>query len=226
MPRWMVLAFVSVGLVLAASLTMLFVMRGRVPAKHPGDGPLTPDHLIADWDPIPPFSLIDQDGVPHSESLLDGRVTIVDFIFTNCPFACPGMTMEMSGLAEALQGTPVRFASFSVDPQHDTPEQLKRFADEHGADTARWSFLTGGVGAVQRIAQDTLKFAVSPDTSRPIELDDGSTMANVVHPTKLFLIGPDRRLIAMYDYTEPDEMLALKARAKAAAELHASRSGK
>lgn len=234
MPRWMVLAFVSVSLVLAGSLTMLYLMRGRMPATGPDTPshrlpaaatPLTPDHLIADWDPIPAFSLIDQDGRPQTEALLDGRVTIVDFIFTNCPFACPGMTMEMSGLAESLKGTPVRFASFTVDPQRDTPEQLKQFATEHGADTTRWTLLTGDFDTVKRIAQDTLKFAVSPDTSRPIELDDGTTMANVVHPTKLFLVGPDRRLIAMYEYTNPDDMLALKARAKAAAELNEKQAG-
>jgi len=46
--------------------------------------------------------------------IADGRVTIVDFIFTNCPFACPGMTGQMLRLQDKLAGTGARFLSVSV----------------------------------------------------------------------------------------------------------------
>lgn len=219
MPRWMVIAFVGTGLVLAGGLAVLLSR----PARPGAASALTPDSLLADWAPIPSFRLTDQDGVERTEALLDGRVTIVDFIFTNCPYACPGMTAEMADLAKALAGTGVRFVSFSVDPEHDTPDRLREFAAREGADTTRWTFLTGDFEAVRRIASETLMFAVEADERRPIELADGTTMNNVVHPTKLFLVGPDRRVISMYEYTDPVAMLSLRSRARAAAELLARR---
>lgn len=217
MPRWLVIAVVAMAALAVASAVMLVTMRDRGSRAPERATALTPDPIVTGWAPLPAFRMTDQDGREQTETVLDGRVTIVDFIFTNCPYACPGMTAEMSAAAEALKDTPVRLLSFSVDPDRDTPERLRTFASEHKADLSRWTFLTGPIEQVQKIAGETLMFEVRPDASRPVELADGTTMSNVVHPSKLFLVGPDRRLIAMYEYSIPEDMLALAARARAAA---------
>ncbi len=213
MPRWLVIAVVSMATLAVASAVMIVVRRER-PAEPTA---LTPDRIVADWLPLPAFTLTDQDGKEQTQAILDGRLTVIDFIFTNCPYACPGMTAEMAATAEALKDTPVRFASFCVDPERDTPERILKFAAEHSADLTRWTFLTGPFETMRKIANETLMFELRPDEKRPIDLPDGTTMNNVVHPSKLCLLGPDRRLIAMYEYSIPEDMLALAARARAAA---------
>lgn len=166
---------------------------------------------------VPGFTLVDQDGAPVTQGSLEGRVTILDFIFTNCPFVCPGMTMAMSELAAALRETPARFMSISVDPVHDTPERLREFGGAHGADLSRWTLLTGDYATIERIVKGSLQFELQPDPSRTVGLPDGSKMANIIHPGKLMLVGPDLRVIGLYDPNRPEEMRTLLNRAKMAA---------
>src|SRR5690606_9297818 len=113
----------------------------------------------------------------------------------------------------------VRFVSISVDPAHDTPERMREYAGRFGVDFSRWQFLTGDEATVRRIVHDQLGFDTREDPSEPIELQDGSggTMSNIIHPTRLFLIGRDRRVLGMYAYDSPEEMERLEAKARAAA---------
>lgn len=106
--------------------------------------------------PAPAFALTDQDGQRVDSADLAGRVLVVDFIFTSCADSCPVQTEKLSRLRAALGadfGTRVRFVSISVDPEHDTPAALARYAERHHARVAGWSFLTGPPAALQRIAR-------------------------------------------------------------------------
>jgi len=178
--------------------------------------PLTPDEMLVGYE-IPEFTLTDQDGNPTDQSILDGELTILTFIFTNCPFACPGMTGEMLKLQNDLEGTGVRFLSVTVDPANDTPEVLRAYGERNGIDFERWSLLTGPFEDVRSVVRDSLNFHVGEDASRQIELADGSTMNNVSHPSHLILIGPEREVLGIYQYHEADRMMALRTRARAAA---------
>jgi len=146
---------------------------------------------------MPEFSLVNQDGEPVDHTVLEGRVSIVAFIFTNCQLACPGMTYNMFRMYNDLAGTPVQFVSISVDPAHDTPARLREYAGNLAVDTGRWMFLTGEEGEAVRVVQEALKFEVSadPDATTAITLGDGSTMQNITHPTQLFLVGPQRQIL-------------------------------
>jgi protein SCO1/2 len=146
---------------------------------------------------VPEFSLIDQDGTAVDHTVFDGKITILNFIFTNCLTACPPMTSNMVQIYKKLDGSPVQFLSISVDPVHDTPERLTEYAAKFGIDTDRWTFLTGPEGESARVVAESLKFEISedPDGSAVIPLADGTTMANIRHPIKLFLIGPNREIL-------------------------------
>ena len=68
------------------------------------------------------------------------------FIFTRCTATCPVLTPLMSLVQDRLGrdfGSKIAFASITVDPEHDTPEMLKLYAQMYGADLGGWSFLTG-----------------------------------------------------------------------------------
>ncbi|WP_419465905.1 SCO family protein [Bacillus spongiae] len=92
------------------------------------------------------FSVTDQNGEPFELADLKGKVTLVDFIFTNCETVCPPMTFNMSKIQRMLADegvTDYQIASFSVDPERDTPEVLKEYIAQYEANEDNWFLLTG-----------------------------------------------------------------------------------
>ncbi len=169
---------------------------------------------------IPRFSLVNQDAQDVDQTLLEGEISVVAFIFTNCQVACPAITANMKRAFAELEGTPVRFVSISVDPEHDTPEQLRKYAERMAIDTSRWTFLTGTPGETARVVAESMKFEISPDedADNTITLADGSTMRNILHPIKLFLVGPDRQILDLCSPIVPAELDRFIALARKAAE--------
>ena len=155
---------------------------------------------------ILPFELTDQDGSTEDESLLEGHWTLAEFIFTNCPGACPVMTARMSAAAEQLTDSPLRYLSFSLDAERDTPEQLRTFAQNYDIDSDKWTLLTGDDSQVRKMVEEGLMLIIDKESTNEITLADGSTMKNITHPTRLFLVGPDLRVMEMYDSGDPAEV--------------------
>jgi protein SCO1 len=94
----------------------------------------------------PGFTLTSQDGAQITLASLRGKVVAVTFIFTRCIASCPVLTPMMSLVQARLGrdfGRRIVFASVTVDPEHDTPQMLKLYAQMYGADVEGWSFLTG-----------------------------------------------------------------------------------
>jgi protein SCO1/2 len=80
----------------------------------------------------------------------------VTFIYTSCADTCPLLTAKLVRLQSRLGadfGSKVFFVAVTVDPQLDTPEVLKRYAQAHGADLAGWAFLTGAAAEIQRVTR-------------------------------------------------------------------------
>ena len=81
--------------------------------------------------PAPPFTLTSQDGKPVALADLRGKVVAVTFIYTGCPDFCPLLTQKMVDVQDALGadfGAKIAFVSITLDPEHDTPEVLKDYA--------------------------------------------------------------------------------------------------
>jgi protein SCO1/2 len=104
--------------------------------------------------PAPAFALISQDGTRLSLADLRGKVVAVTFIYTSCTDTCPVLTALMAHVQDKLGqdfGERVAFVSITVDPERDTPEVLKQYADTFGADLKGWYFLTGDPAAIRNI---------------------------------------------------------------------------
>lgn len=172
---------------------------------------------------VPDFVLVDQDGREVTQSVLDGRVTLVDYFFSDCPFVCPGLTAAMLRLSDALEGTDVQFLSVSVNPTRDTPQRLKEYGSRYGADFSRWRFLTGDPATVERMVRDGLGFELRDDPERPIDLGGGETMINIVHPSHIVLIGPKREILGIYLFQFEEQLEMAEARARVLAESLRSR---
>ena len=76
-----------------------------------------------------PFQLVDQDGQPVDESVLEGQWNIVFFGFTYCPDICPSTLQAIDVAKQQLgpRGDDLQTVFISVDPERDTPEQLKTY---------------------------------------------------------------------------------------------------
>lgn len=201
----------AIFLASAAALVYLRTHRPTEAVREPDPGEPS---LAAQSLKIPPFRLTTQSGGTFSEKDLIGHITIIDFIFTHCPFICPTLGERMGELAATLKGTDVRFLSFSVDPAHDTPETLKDYATKHKADLSRWTFGVGSPETVKAVIREGLNFIVEDDKATPITLPDGSTMSNIVHPSWFLLVGADGRALGVYMSSNPEDLAALAARAQ------------
>ncbi len=212
---------VFVILTIAAALATAMIVVGRLNPPPPpplpagGENPLAPSERTTDLK-IPEFEGVNQDGQPVSHELFDGRISIVDFIFTNCPLACPMMSDRMMVTARDLKGTDVQFVSISMDPERDTPERLREYGAMYEADFSRWTFITGEKEELRSIAADGLKFAVEDNPDDMIPLPDGTTMPNIIHGTWFALIGPDRQVLDLFQSSSEPDLLRLVEWAKRA----------
>lgn len=107
--------------------------------------------------PAAAFTLTNQDGKTVSLSDYRGKFVVLDFIYTSCPDVCPLLTANLRQVADALGdrfGQDVYFVSITLDPEYDTPEHLKQYAQAFRADPSRWNFLTGETAIVDQVLDD------------------------------------------------------------------------
>src|SRR5262249_40475936 len=104
---------------------------------------------------VPQFALTATDGTEFRSDSLRGQVWVADFIYTTCTGPCPRMTSQMRHVQEAVAPVSnVKLVSFTVDPEHDTPEVLAQYAKRQKADPARWVFLTGPRDTLQKLCRE------------------------------------------------------------------------
>lgn len=140
---------------------------------------------------IPEFALIAQDGSTFDSKSLGGKIWLADFVFTSCPGPCPRMTSRMHQVQQAtLDAGDVRLVSFTVDPAHDTPQQLNVYATAFHAMPQRWFFLTGPRQQLDHLGFDVFR----------LNHVDGAFM----HSTRFVLVDRQSRIRQYYDTSEKD----------------------
>jgi protein SCO1/2 len=112
------------------------------------------------------------------------------------------ISSRMSELQKPLEKTDVHLVSFSVDPEKDTPDVLRRYADRLQAQPSRWDFLTGPKSAIYKLSHDGFKLAISA----------GSDAEGIpVHSTRMVLVDRHGQIRGYYDVAEADAMTKLLA---------------
>jgi cytochrome oxidase Cu insertion factor (SCO1/SenC/PrrC family) len=151
---------------------------------------------------LPSFQLVNQDAQPFGSQQLAGKIWIADFIFTTCRGPCPIISTRMSELQKPLEKSDVHFVSFSVDPETDTPEVLRTYADKLRKEPFRWDFLTGSRDSIASISRDGFKLGISEGE----EPDSGP-----VHSTRFVLVDRRGTIRGYYDALAPDGVTKLLA---------------
>jgi protein SCO1/2 len=157
---------------------------------------------VSSYGAVPAFQLVNQNGQAFGSAQLAGKIWIADFIYTTCPGPCPMISSRMSELQKPFEKSDVHLVSFSVDPEKDTPQVLRGYAEKLQADPARWDFLTGPKSAIYKLSHDGFKLAVS----------DGSNERGIpVHSTRMVLVDRHGQIRGYYDATEADAVTKLLA---------------
>ncbi|TWI57206.1 SCO family protein [Halalkalibacter nanhaiisediminis] len=151
---------------------------------------------------VPAFEFTNQEGEPYGTEQLSGQYWLANMIFTNCPTVCPTMTPNVQRLQAAMQeeGVKMSFISFTVDPERDTPEHLKSYGTNVGADLDSWQFLSG---YTQEEIADFSKDAFSALVQDIEDSDD------IMHSTSFFLVDPEGNVIRKYDGLQADQELMI-----------------
>jgi protein SCO1/2 len=147
-------AAIGVALLVLTALMLQLQGRAQLTSQEP------PLPTIA---PAPVFTLTSQDGAQVALADLRGKVVAVTFIYTLCTNTCPVLTPMMSFVQDQLGadfGVKIAFVSITVDPERDTPEVLKEYAQAFGANLAGWFFLTGPSDVIQDVTRRYGVFAL------------------------------------------------------------------
>ncbi|SIT81130.1 protein SCO1/2 [Edaphobacillus lindanitolerans] len=145
------------------------------------------------WE-VQSFEYTDQHGEKVSLDDLKGEVWLAQFVFTNCTSVCPPMMYNMTELQDRIKAKGIedyKIVSFSVDPDHDTPEALQEYLDMFEvADESKWEMLTG-------YSQDEIsKFSVK---SFKLPVIDDPNSDQVTHGTSFFLVDQEGHAVKSYD---------------------------
>ena len=150
---------------------------------------------------VPDFTLVNQDGKTIHLDSFKGKVTLITFIYTQCPFAdyCPLVSKNFAQIYKAMRAKPelyagVRLLSVSFDPAHDTPAVLRKYGSTFNATTggdpfSRWEFATAPPKDLEKIAQF---FGVYYDTSQKV----------IVHSLSTSVISPQGTIYKWYSGNE------------------------
>lgn len=116
----------------------------------------------------PDFKFIDQNHDTITQKDYEGKVYVVEFFYTTCPTICPVMNQNLIEIADEFKNNKkFGIASFSIDPKHDTPDVLKRYAENYGIVHPNWHFLTGKQNDIYTLAQKDFKLTAQEDPNEP-----------------------------------------------------------
>ncbi len=148
---------------------------------------------------VPEFTLVNQFHNEITRYDFRGYYWVVNFIFTNCGGTCPVMTFQMRELQNDIPADlPVKFVSITVDPERDTPDVLREYAEEAGADQERWMFLTGNKEKIYALAREGFLLGV--------EAEGGTLQEPIMHSQRFVLVDPQGMIRGYYDGFDEDEV--------------------
>ncbi|MBL0068679.1 MAG: SCO family protein [Chitinophagaceae bacterium] len=150
------------------------------------------------WHRLADFALTNQEGRPVSWDSMKGKIIIANFFFTHCPTICPGLTLNMKRMAESIHNgqrvgdrtnKQVHFLSFSIDPERDSVERLKYWADKYQIDPEQWWLLTGDKKAIYNMVIEEMKVGL---------VDGQGVDTNFIHSDRFVLIDSNRHVRGYY----------------------------
>ena len=182
MPRRSILLFAGACVAIAAALIAVTLVLVNRPA-----GGLQPGEVVSTGqaDVGGPFQLVDHDGRPVDQTMLEGKWSLVFFGFTYCPDYCPTTLQALDATKRRLgdKAKDLQIVFISVDPQRDTPQALKDYLSSDG-------FPEGVIGLTG--APEQVKAAADAYRAFYQKVGEGEDYT-MNHSLTVYLMGPDGR---------------------------------
>lgn len=188
MPRRSILLFAGACIVIAVALAIvtLVVVSGRERAAG-GEMAATGQPLVGG-----DFQLVDQEGRPVDQTILNGKWSLVFFGFTYCPEFCPTTLAEMAAVQQQLgeQARDLQMVFISIDPERDTPQALKDYLSSDGFPKGT----VGLTGTPEQVAQAARAYRAFYQN---VGEGEGYTMN---HALTVYVMGPDGKFRTTLGY--------------------------
>lgn len=150
---------------------------------------------------VPFWSFVNQDGKYVGSNDYQGKPYVAYFFFSNCPQICPKINSNMKGFQDATMDLDFNVVGFTVDPERDSVERLKVYADEYGFDLTNYNFVTGFQKDIYELGVNGFLVPNSQDALAP---------GGFLHSEKLILIDSKSRIRGYYEGTESAQVELLK----------------
>ena len=153
-------------------------------------------HTIGD------FSFLDQKGRTVTQETVKNKIYVAEYFFTTCGTICPKMNKQMQRVQEAYKDNEdFMILSFTVNPETDSVEQMKRYADGHKANHEQWRFLTGSKEKLYALARQSF-FVLKPAEAQNL----GDAGSDFIHTNNFVLVDTEKRIRGYYDGTSEEEV--------------------
>jgi len=144
------------------------------------------------------FALTDRTGRTVTRAELEGKILVVDFLFTSCGLTCPEVNRRMAEIQQRTAGRPdVRLVSLTVDPRTDTPAALMKYGARFGADANRWLLLTGDKAVLYQLIGTSF---LAQDADDPFSNMPG----NFLHTERIAVVDARGQVQAYFDGLRPE----------------------
>ncbi len=184
-----------------AALFFAFLVACLEPAAaHPQELQGEPLPESADrFGDVPDFTFEDSQGKALTRADLLGQPWIAVPFFVRCKGPCPSVSRDIAErLIPALEGTPVRVISFSLDPEVDTAAELQEYADLFGADPERWLFVRSETEEqMHRFMNEGLLVPVVRDST------EAAPGLAITHATRMPVVDREGRVAGWYELRDP-----------------------
>jgi protein SCO1/2 len=152
---------------------------------------------------VRPFSFERQDAQLVSEKNIAGKVYIAEYFYTTCKGICPKMNRNMKAVYEELKNEPnFLILSHTVDPETDSVERLRHYADSMGASIQNWWFLTGSKENLYKTARESYLLDNQENSSKNIA-------DQFIHTQFFALVDQNGQVRGIYDGLKQDELKQL-----------------
>ena len=151
------------------------------------------------------FSFQNQENKTITQKDIEGKVFVAEYFFTTCQSICPIMNDQMQRVQQAYKrNSKVKILSFTVDPEVDTVDQMKRYSQKQKAISGKWHFLTGKKEELYSLARKSF-FVLKPAEAQ----NQGDAGSDFIHTNNFVLVDQQKRIRGYYDGTSEKEVSQL-----------------